>query len=233
VGAGARLPPARASPKGSAWCGGGRQSLSGACLPPSRASPRMAPHSVAAAGKPLFGTKVGARLPLSRASPGTAPCGVAAAGFRFPVRASHCRGRVRNGSARCGGGRKALSWKVCRCAPPSVMGESEIGSVRCGGGRQIPFPGPSIDAWRCKPTSFSGGSTRALAKILGESLAQICVWASGGNSFLKASLKNLLLLPPWLARSTPRHEARAKALSSSAWPTMITLRRHLPPWRHR
>jgi len=65
--------------------------LVGARLPPPRASP-------------------GARLPPPRASPGAAPRGVAAADTsvqaRTLLRASPHRGRVRNGSALSGGGRR-------------------------------------------------------------------------------------------------------------------------------
>lgn len=42
-------------------------------------------------------------------------------------------------------------------------------------------------------------------------------------SFLKASLKNLLLPSPRSARSTPRHKARAKALPSSCGVTSCFL----------
>ena len=57
----------------------------------------------------------GARLPLLRVSPATAPRSVAA-----------------NNDPLC------LSMMSCRCAPPTIAGESGNGSVRCGGGWQAP-----------------------------------------------------------------------------------------------
>jgi len=60
---------------------------------------RRGAHSLAAglpaAGLRARGCLAGARLPPLRASPRKAPHGVSAAGKGWPVRASHCRGRVR------------------------------------------------------------------------------------------------------------------------------------------
>jgi hypothetical protein len=124
--------------------------LAGAHLPLSCVSPGTAPHGVAAAGtSPSFHAWVfaDAGLPLLRASLGAAPRGVATTdtptlsrcGY-LPMRASHHCGRV-------------LEWlhavcvvvgtlstslyrgmDTCRCAPPTVAGESKNGSARCGGG---------------------------------------------------------------------------------------------------
>lgn len=132
--------------------------------------------------------KVGARLPLSRASPKRLR-----AVWRRPAIAFRCApptvvGESVNGSAWCGGDRKAFIWDESQCAPPSITGESVSGSVQSGGGRGSR---PSIDARCCKPTSISGGPSRALTKVLGESLAQI-VWASDGNLLPEGVVEELL-----------------------------------------
>lgn len=90
-------------------------------------------------------TLVGARLQQSQASPRTAPHGVAAIGRRLPVHASYHRGGVQEWL-------RTMWWRprnpllpgviACRCAPPTVVGESGNGSVRCGGGRQPSTPTP-------------------------------------------------------------------------------------------
>jgi hypothetical protein len=141
------------------WCGGGRhpppRTLAGVRLPSSRASPETALRGVKATGPPLSsGMKACRCVPPTIAGEygnGFTRCGGGrhpppSKDGRLPVHASHRRRRVREWL-------RAV-WRrpapylppgvdACRCAPPTIAGESGNGSMRCGGGRH-----PSISSRR-------------------------------------------------------------------------------------
>jgi len=106
-----------------------------------------------------------------------------------------------------------------RCMSPTIAGESGTSLTRCGGSRH-PLRSGS-DACRCTPPTVAGESDNGSAwvwrhpappSVQALMLAGAClppmrvgdvgqrehwlrsVWASDGTSFLKVSLKNLLLL---------------------------------------
>jgi hypothetical protein len=142
------------APHGVAWSA----PPAGAHLPPSQASLRTAPRGVAATGtpcrcvpptivaRPVMALGVwrrpappaGAHLPPSWTSPGTAPRGVTAAGTPAGARLPPSRASLGMAPRGVAVGSTLLrpGADVCRCTPPTVMGESGNGSARCGGSRQ-------------------------------------------------------------------------------------------------